>query len=85
MHKLSDQCEAMPDLFMRRSYLPILNEIRGQVADMLGAQAEEVVIVPNATQGVNNVLREIDWKQGDVIAYCASPPPSTAKQTLTSI
>jgi hypothetical protein len=31
---------------------------------------DEVVIVPGATHGMNNILREIDWAEGDIILAC---------------
>lgn len=70
MQKLSDEIESYPDLFMRRSWLPKLNETRRQVAEIIGAQTDEVVLVPNATHGVNNVVTQINWQEGDVIVIC---------------
>ncbi|GFZ51325.1 LOW QUALITY PROTEIN: hypothetical protein JCM24511_09085 [Saitozyma sp. JCM 24511] len=67
MHKLSEQCESNPDLFMRRSWLPLLNGVRSQVAEMIGAEVEECVIVPNATHGINTIVNNIEWAEGDKI------------------
>ncbi len=40
---------------------------RRQVAELIGTQNEEVVLVPNATHGLNTVLRNIEWREGDII------------------
>lgn len=40
---------------------------RERVAKLIGAHVDECVLVPNAIHGVNTVLRNIDWKKGDVI------------------
>src|SRR5207249_4783273 len=38
---------------------------RGALAEFLGADAAELVFVPNATSGVNSVLRSLRFKRGD--------------------
>lgn len=70
MRKLSDEIESFPDLFMRRSWLAKLNNVRAKVAGIIGANQDEVVIVPNATHGVNNIVTQINWQEGDVIVIC---------------
>jgi hypothetical protein len=72
MRALSDECESMPDNFMKRIYLPHLIQARQGVAGIIGAGVEEVVIVPGATHGMNTILREIVWEDGDIIVACAS-------------
>ncbi|WVQ86188.1 hypothetical protein IAT38_008356 [Cryptococcus sp. DSM 104549] len=67
MHALSKQIEEFPDLFMRRSYFSLLDKTREQVAGIIGATAEEVVIVPNTTHGLHNILGNMAWAEGDVI------------------
>jgi selenocysteine lyase/cysteine desulfurase len=52
---------------VRRSWLPRLDKVRSLVAEIIGAQTDEVVMVPNATHGVNNVVTQIAWQDGDVI------------------
>lgn len=73
MRDLSEEIESCPDLFLRRTYLPLLNETRQKVADIIGAEQSEVVLVPNTTHGVFNVLENIKWDEGDVIVLCRSP------------
>lgn len=47
--KLSDECESSPDIFIRRTYLPLLTEVRTSIASMIKADVDDVVMVPNAT------------------------------------
>jgi selenocysteine lyase/cysteine desulfurase len=47
----------------------LLDESRAAVAKILNAPVEGVVFVPNATTGVNTVLRNIVWNKGDEILY----------------
>ncbi|PCH42559.1 PLP-dependent transferase [Wolfiporia cocos MD-104 SS10] len=59
--------ERNPDLFHRILYLPMLNKARERVADLIGADCDEVVLIPNATHGINTILRNLEWHEGDVI------------------
>jgi kynureninase len=61
---------------MRRSWLPLLNSVRSQVAEIIGADVEECVIVPNATHGINTIVNNIDWADGDKIVICEWFPKS---------
>ncbi len=72
MHSLSRQVESNPDLFMRKSYLPLLNALRGRLAKLVNADVEDCVLVGNATLAVGTVLWNLDWKAGDVILGCES-------------
>ncbi|KAI0926138.1 hypothetical protein AcW1_008381 [Taiwanofungus camphoratus] len=65
--KLTMQVEGNPDKFHRIGYIPMLEEARKRVADLIGATHDEVVLLPNATHGINTVLRNIEWKEGDVL------------------
>lgn len=67
---------------MKKSYLPHLHRARQRVADLIGADMGEVVIVPGATHGVNNILREIEWAEGDIILSCGySLPLSSSSES----
>jgi selenocysteine lyase/cysteine desulfurase len=48
----------------------MIEDVRRQLAPLINATTEEVVLVPNATHGVNTVSVNIDWKDGDVIVVC---------------
>lgn len=73
--QLQLETEARPDTFIRYTYLKLLKESRSAVAPLLGADPGEVVFVPNATTGVNTVLRNLSFSQGR--SFCVSTP-STA-------
>ncbi|KAG4428102.1 hypothetical protein IFR05_016414 [Cadophora sp. M221] len=66
-----DLCEAAPDPFIRYTYPKLSDIARGAVAKILNCPADTVVFVPNATTGVNTVLRNIVWNQDgkDEILY----------------
>jgi len=51
--------------FFVRDLERLLDEARGALAEFLGADAAELVFVPNATSGVNSVLRSLRFKRGD--------------------
>ncbi|EMD33519.1 hypothetical protein CERSUDRAFT_118090 [Gelatoporia subvermispora B] len=59
--------ERNPDKFHRITYMPLLEESRKIVADQVGANADEIVLVPNATHGLNTILRNFEWREGDVV------------------
>ncbi|KAI0649240.1 PLP-dependent transferase [Trametes meyenii] len=66
--KLGYDIERNPDEFHRLVLRPgLLAKARESVAKVIGANADEVVLVPNATSGVNTVLRNFEWHEGDVI------------------
>lgn len=55
---------------MKRDWLPLLNDVREKSAEIIGVKAEECVIVPNTTHGVNTILHNIKWIAGDRIVIC---------------
>jgi isopenicillin-N epimerase len=59
--------EREPVLFLGREIEGLLDEARAEVAEFLGAQAEDLAFVPNATAGVNAVLRSLRFEPGDEI------------------
>ncbi|KAF9790913.1 PLP-dependent transferase [Thelephora terrestris] len=64
---ISDEVEANPDKFIRLTYEARWIRCRQRVADLIGAEVEECVLVQNTSHGLDNVLRSIDWKKGDFI------------------
>ncbi|KAG6811654.1 hypothetical protein H0H92_006416 [Tricholoma furcatifolium] len=69
---VTDEIEQNPDYFYRLGYQERLREVREKMATYIGARSEEVVIVGNATMGVNTVLRNFVWEQGDTLVSCES-------------
>ena len=82
--QLQEQTETQPDTFIRYTYLKLLKEARAAVAPLLGADTDEVVFIPNATTGVNTVLRNLDFNQDDVI-LCFRSIYGACLKTIQSI
>ncbi|KAI9849742.1 MAG: hypothetical protein M1838_006278 [Thelocarpon superellum] len=62
-------CEKRPDPFIRYTYPADLDRSRADLASLLHVPVEEVVLVPNATTGVNTVLRSLTYQAGEKIIY----------------
>lgn len=67
--QLQQEMEARPDTFLRYSYPKLLLEARAAIAPLIGAHTDEVVFVPNATTGVNTVLHNLAFGDGDVVVH----------------
>lgn len=67
--QLQLETEARPDTFLRYTYPKLLQAARSAIAPLLGANVDEVVFIPNATTGINTVLRNIDFKEGDAVIH----------------
>ncbi|KAL2008627.1 hypothetical protein VTN00DRAFT_6821 [Thermoascus crustaceus] len=72
LRKFQDANEARPDAFFRWELPKGLDVSRAAVAKLLHVPTEECVFVKNATTGVNTVLRNLLFKEGDVIVYFAT-------------
>ena len=67
-----DQTESRPDAAIRYVNPELLDKSRAAVAEYLHVPTDTCVFVPNATTGVNTVLRSLVFKPGDVIIYFAT-------------
>ncbi|KAI0127242.1 pyridoxal phosphate-dependent transferase [Xylariales sp. AK1849] len=69
-----DLTEARPDPFIRYDLPKLLDKARDAVSKLLNAPTETVVFVPNASMGINTVLRSLMWDIDgkDVILYFSS-------------
>ncbi|KAI0467678.1 pyridoxal phosphate-dependent transferase [Xylaria cf. heliscus] len=76
-----DLCEAMPDSYIRYEYPTILDESREAIAKFVNAPTDTVVLVSNATTGVNAVLRSLAWDEDgkDEILYFSTVYGGCAK------
>lgn len=63
--QLREQLERQPVHFFVREWESLLDEARRQLAEFVGATAEELVFVPNATTGINSVLRSLSFSPED--------------------
>jgi len=64
-HEWRLQMERQPLQFLVRELEPALDLARTELARFLGAQADDVVFVANATAGVNAVLRSLEFSADD--------------------
>lgn len=80
--EIQDQTESRSDPFIRFTIPKLLRESREAVAPLLGASVEEVVFVPNATTGVNTVLRNLKYSDGDIILYLSTAYGACEKTIL---
>ena len=55
---------------MRRTMAVAMARLRGQLADFINADLDEVVIVQNASHGLNTVLMNFDWHENDIMIGC---------------
>ncbi|MCV3214605.1 aminotransferase class V-fold PLP-dependent enzyme [Plectonema radiosum NIES-515] len=65
--RLREQLEQEPLRFFGREWEKLLDEARRKLAEFVGADAENLVFVPNATTGVNSVLRSLVFHPEDEI------------------
>jgi len=63
--ELRTQLEREPVRFMNRELEPLLDAARAEVAQFVGAEPADLAFVPNATAGVNAVLRSLDLDKHD--------------------
>ncbi|KAJ1024721.1 hypothetical protein NDA16_002761 [Ustilago loliicola] len=63
------EAERRPDTFVRVQYRPFLDQARKELAELVQCDKDDLVLVPNATSGVNAVLRGLNgqWKEGEAI------------------
>src|SRR5579871_361460 len=67
-----DAAEARPDQYIRYDYPKLLDESRAAIAEYVNAPVETITYVPNATTGINTVLRNLTFQPGDKIIYFAT-------------
>jgi isopenicillin-N epimerase len=62
---LRQRLERQPLKFFSRDFEALLDQARQILAEFVGADSEDLVFVPNATTGVNAVLRSLHFLPGD--------------------
>ncbi|MEH2338906.1 aminotransferase class V-fold PLP-dependent enzyme [Nostoc sp.] len=65
--RLRSQLEQEPLRFFGREWEPLLDDARSKLAAFVGADVQDLVFVPNATTGVNSVLRSLRFSPEDEI------------------
>jgi isopenicillin-N epimerase len=63
--ELRERLERQPITFLVRELEGLLDAARAALAAFVGADPEDLVFVPNATAGVNTVLRSLQFQPGD--------------------
>jgi isopenicillin-N epimerase len=63
--ELQARLERQPVQFLVRDLEPLLDQTRSEIARFVNAHADDLVLVPNATSGVNTVLRSLRFKRSD--------------------
>jgi len=61
------EMEAQPVEFLGRRFAALMREAREKLAAYVGAQADDLVFVPNATTGLNVVARSLPLEPGDEV------------------
>ncbi|KAL0953308.1 hypothetical protein HGRIS_004557 [Hohenbuehelia grisea] len=65
--ELSERVEANPDRYHRVEFPSLLGSARERIAHMIGAETDECVFVSSTTAGMNTILRNLTWEEGDVL------------------
>jgi isopenicillin-N epimerase len=62
---LQERLERQPIQFLVRDLEPLLDQAQAALAQFTGARPDDLIFVPNATSGVNTVLRSLAFDAGD--------------------
>jgi isopenicillin-N epimerase len=65
--QLREQMEARPVEFLGRHLEELLDQARFDLSSFINCPNEDLAFVPNATYGVNSILRSMDFQPGDEI------------------
>ncbi|HYS53989.1 MAG TPA: aminotransferase class V-fold PLP-dependent enzyme [Thermoanaerobaculia bacterium] len=64
-HEFRRRMELEPVRFLVRELEPLLDQVRADLANFIGAAPDDLAFVPNATSGVNAVLRSLEFSSSD--------------------
>lgn len=68
--EITARIESNPELFMRFHSGPLSADVRERIAGFIGAEADECVLVTNATMAVTTIMKNFMWHAEDVIITC---------------
>lgn len=86
--RLRDQLESEPVRFMVRELEPLADNARRRLATVLGADADDLAFVRNATEGVNTVLKSLQHGEVDellVTSHCYNAVKNAVEATADRI
>jgi selenocysteine lyase/cysteine desulfurase len=69
LHKFQARAEGNADMWIRRDARKELNYIRRQLAEVVNADMEDIVVVPNTTSGINAIMRSLVFANGSRILH----------------
>ncbi|GAA5847119.1 hypothetical protein JCM5353_005150 [Sporobolomyces roseus] len=84
---IREKIDKAPDRFMRLEYETELIKLRSRLAEFVDCDTDDLVIVPNATMGVNTALMSLtnEWQKGDKLLYFDTTIYYACKTTLQHI
>ncbi|MEI8257826.1 MAG: aminotransferase class V-fold PLP-dependent enzyme, partial [Deltaproteobacteria bacterium] len=89
---LRDRLESQPVRFMVRDLEPLLDAARTALAGLIGADADDLAFLPNATTGVNTALAACSLQAGDELLTtdheynaCRNALEATARRTGATV
>lgn len=89
---LREKLEQEPVDFMAKQLEPLLDEAREKLANFINIESQDIAFIPNATFGVNTILRSLSFKPDDEILItnhiynaCRNAVELVAKQTGAKI
>lgn len=85
--KFQIEIDGNPDCFLRFQCPDLIDHARSSVARLLGASVEDIVLVTNATMGVNIVLRNLvpTWDANSAVVYFSTTYGACQKTILSTI
>ena len=55
----------------KATMLDVLERVRGKFARLIGADADEIAIVKNVSEGLNAIVTSVPWQRGENAVLCA--------------
>lgn len=72
------RAERNPDLWLRREVKTELAHVRQLLSQLIGAESDDIVMVPNVTSGINAILRSLVFSFGQRILHLSTAYASMA-------